>query len=193
MALAMGAGGILYGFILPEFFIARIMWVLPASLIAVGLGFVLHEMAHKLTAQHYGYWSEFRYDGRGLLMALFFAVILGFVWAAPGATWVSGNPSRRENGIMSFAGPVINMVIAGGLLSFLFVLEFDTYIWNTIAISGFIIAFLAVFNMLPIHPLDGSKVWRWNKLIYIFGIVIAGAMTIFYYIAAFTYLYFPLS
>ena len=30
------------------------------SLLTVGIGFVLHEMAHKYVAIHYGFWAEFR-------------------------------------------------------------------------------------------------------------------------------------
>jgi Zn-dependent protease len=36
-----------------------------------------------------------------------------------------------------------------------------------IGIVGFEVNFfLAGFNMLPIMPLDGAKVWRWNKLLW---------------------------
>jgi len=40
--------------------------------------------------------------------------------------------------------------------------------------------FLATFNMLPIMPLDGAKVFRWNKLIWVGFFVPLVIGTIFY-------------
>src|SRR2546427_4534638 len=42
--------------------------VFPASLLAVGTGVGLHEVMHKVVAQRYGLWAEFRYNLRGLLL-----------------------------------------------------------------------------------------------------------------------------
>ena len=43
-------------------------------------------------------------------------------------------------------------------------------------------AFLALFNMIPLMPLDGAKVWTWNKAFYLGIIAVAVAlvyMTVF--------------
>ena len=172
-----GFGG-LFGGINMDYFLTV---ALPVSLIAVGLGFILHELAHKFTAQHYGCWSEFRYDQRGLMMALFLSVFIGFVWAAPGATWISGRISKRQNGIISLAGPATNMAIAGVLVPIILVIPVGT-ITGYLGFSGWIIAFLAVFNLIPISPLDGSKVVRWNVGIYILSLIGAIALLAFYWI-----------
>ena len=169
-------GGLMFGFISTELFIVMV----PVSLIAVGLGFILHEIAHKFTAQHYGCWSEFRYDERGLMMGLFISVIIGFVWAAPGATWISGHVSRRENGIISLAGPATNMAISIAIIPIIFILPLSVMTYYLI-LSGWIIAFLAVFNLIPISPLDGSKIWKWNPAIYILFFVGAIAILAFYW------------
>jgi Zn-dependent protease len=182
VAFSSGIGGILMGF----FSVSLFIWMLPMAFIAVFLGFILHEMAHKLTAQHYGHWSEFRYDGRGLAMALMFSVLIGIVYAAPGATWISGNITRRENGIISMAGPTINIITALIFLPITLILLFSANVWYFGAtFIGFIVSFLALFNMLPFYPLDGSKIWQWNKGIYIVAIGISIVFTGFYYVAAF--------
>lgn len=179
IVLSTGFGGILFG----GFYLGLFIFMLPVSLIAVGLGFVLHEMAHKFTAQHYGCWSEFRYDQRGLMMALFISAVIGFVWAAPGVTYHSGRITSRQGGIISLAGPVTNMTIAGILLPMTFISQGNPILWYYIILSGFIIAFLGFFNLLPINPLDGSKVWRWDKGIYIISVVASLAILAFYYIS----------
>ena len=84
-------------------------------LVAVGTGFILHELAHKYVAIHYGAHAEFRAWREGLLLAIGLALFTNgaFVFAAPGAVYVSGRGiTVKQNGIISIAGPVINIAIA---------------------------------------------------------------------------------
>ena len=135
------------------------------SFVAVGSGFVLHELMHKFTAERYGYWAEFRMWIMGIALALVTST-LGFIFAAPGATYIQGyNVSDRQNGIISLAGPLTNVVIAS---IFLLVGLAATGIVGAIGMVGFQVnLFLAAFNMLPVMPLDGAKVFHWNKIIWI--------------------------
>jgi Zn-dependent protease len=150
------------------------------SFVAVGSGFVLHELMHKFTAERYGYWAEFRMWVMGIVLALITSS-LGFIFAAPGATYISGsNVSEKQNGIISLAGPATNVVIAA---VFLLVGLVGTGIVADIGLIGFPVnLFLALFNMLPIMPLDGAKVFRWNKLIWagVFFPLLLGVVLIFF-------------
>jgi Zn-dependent protease len=131
------------------------------SFVAVGSGFVLHELMHKFTAERYGYWAEFRMWVMGIVLALVTST-LGFIFAAPGATYIQGyNVSKRQNGIISLAGPATNIVIA---VVFLLVGLVGRGIVADIGAIGFPVnLFLALFNMLPVMPLDGAKVISWNR------------------------------
>jgi len=135
-----------------------------ASLVAVGSGFVLHELMHKFTAEHYGYWAEFRMWTYGIILAIGTA-LLHFIFAAPGATYIQGyNVSNRQNGIISLAGPATNITIA---IIFLPILQVGSGLLAVIAGYAFSVnLILATFNMIPLMPLDGAKVWRWNKLLW---------------------------
>lgn len=157
---------------------------LGIALLTVGIGFILHEMAHKFTAIRYGYWAEFRKDNNMLLVAVALASLVGFVFAAPGATVIYSNAndgrglSREENGRISAAGPVVNLLLcipfavmlvaAGGLTSL------NGNLLAQIGLAGIQInAMIAAFNMLPLSILDGNKVFSWN--IPVFFILILAA------------------
>jgi Zn-dependent protease len=139
---------------------------LGIALFTVGIGFILHEMAHKFTAIRYGYWAEFRKDNNMLLVAVVVASLVGFVFAAPGATVIYTNAndgrgiSREQNGIISAAGPVVNLLLCIPFAALFFL---TGGVVAQVGLAGVQInAMIAAFNMLPISVLDGNKVFSWN-------------------------------
>ena len=147
------------------------------ALVTVGIGFIIHEMAHKFTAIHFGYWAEFKRDNIMLLIAVVMASLVGFVFAAPGATMIYSRDGRmltkEENGIISAAGPAVNLVlcipfaalilVAGGLTA----LKSGSLL-AFVGLAGIQInAMLATFNLLPVSILDGKKVLAWNIPVFI--------------------------
>lgn len=146
--------------------------VFPVSLLAVGTGVGLHEIMHKVVAQRYGYWAEFRYNPRGLLFAFVLAAVIGFLYGAPGATWISGPVTRDQNGRISAAGPAMNLVVSAalfaGFLAFASRVSGSSILLLSILFQiALVNAILAGFNMIPVMPLDGAKVWAWNKAAYV--------------------------
>ena len=100
------------------------------SAVAVSSGFLLHEMAHKFVALHFGYWAEYRANMAGLALAIVMA-FGGFLFAAPGAVMISKTNApqesymedsfgqeeqkrreKREMLLISLAGPMTNIVLA---------------------------------------------------------------------------------
>lgn len=155
------------------------------SLITVGIGFVLHEMAHKFAAMHYGYWAEFRKDDIMLLVAVVMAAAVGFVFAAPGATVIYSNSpfggglSRKENGIISAVGPAINLLLCIPFAAILVLSGGNAGILTNIGIIGLQVnAMLAFFNMLPVSVLDGRKILAWNTGIFLI-LIVAALATLF--------------
>jgi Zn-dependent protease len=148
------------------------------AILTVGPGFVFHELSHKFVAQRYGFWAEFRMWPMGLMLALLTS-LFGLIFAAPGATYISGmNISKEENGVISIAGPLTNTAIA---IIFLPLALFSSGFLGFLGATGaYINFFLALFNLIPIGPLDGSKVFRWNLAIWA---VTFGTLAItFYYL-----------
>ncbi|MBU4220317.1 MAG: hypothetical protein KKA10_01630, partial [Euryarchaeota archaeon] len=56
----------------------------------VGTGFILHELAHKFTAQRYGYVADYEASPMGLFLAIGLKMFTGIVFAAPGAVMIRG-------------------------------------------------------------------------------------------------------
>ena len=171
LALAfMSVGGILGAISSPaQFIIGGIFWIIPAA-----PAFIIHEIAHKVTARKYGCWAEFSASPSGLRCGVFLAALPRIVFMAPGAVMVAGNTSRSQFGKIALAGPVSNIMLwALGIV--LIVLGLETTEFTSL-INGkergllelwcWVNVGLGTFNMLPFGPLDGKKIKTWSDSIY---------------------------
>lgn len=145
-----------------EFLIVAVLLVLAIS---------IHEFAHAFAADHLGDPTP-RLAGRltlnpkahldpvGTILLLF----VGFGWGKP----VPFDPfnlkdPKRDAAIISFAGPASNLIMAV-LGSMLFKLLDILPIFFPVFIGSILFQFiyfniiLAIFNLIPVHPLDGFKV-----------------------------------
>jgi Zn-dependent protease len=152
--------------------------VIGMSLVAVSLGFILHELGHRLIARRFGYFAEYSMNTKGLMVALGCS-FFGFIFAAPGAVMIypkaaaSGisNLDRQKVGLISLAGPITNI----GLAALFLVLD-DILPTLLFTLGAQINIWLAVFNLIPFGPLDGAKILKWNKVIWLITVAVAGSL-----------------
>ena len=143
-------------------------------LFAIGVGFIAHEMAHKWTAIRFGAAARFVLWPQGILLMFLLAILpFKFIFAAVGAVYIfKPYISRKENGLISASGPATNIAICVIFLAVLLTSSFLkislTQIVTAICVFGIKInSFLALFNLLPIAILDGTKVLSWNWKIWL--------------------------
>lgn len=156
---------------------------LPIVGIAVGGGFMLHELAHRFVAKKFKAHAYYKAWPFGLLFVLFTA-LLGFVFAAPGAVYIYGEHiDRKKNALISLAGPLTNVLLAFVFVILFFASASGDFWWMVGKIGFQINLWLALFNLIPIPPLDGSKVFVWQPLIWACAFVpLAGLVAWFFFL-----------
>jgi len=147
----------------PSYYYSGFFSYFIVSGITVGLAFLLHEIGHKIVAQRFGCWAEFRANNFMLMLAIVMS-FFGFIIIAPGAVIIQGYVTKSRNGKISLMGPLTNIIL--GFLFFI-ILSFTLGTVRDVAYYGVLInAWIAIFNLIPFGVFDGVKILRWNKVIY---------------------------
>jgi Zn-dependent protease len=155
------------------------------ALLVVGAGFLAHELlGHKLFAQRLGAAAEYRMWSFGLMLAALLGVLRaltgsGFVFAAPGAVYFSSvvrGPfaftvrrfTAKEVGEVALAGPAVNIALGAAFFALSFFALPDLF-----RFAAYVSFFMAMFNLIPFPPLDGSKVIAWSLPVWLFSMIAA--------------------
>ena len=153
--------------------------------LGVGTGFILHEMAHKFTALHFGYLAEYRANMTGLFLAVVLS-FAGFIFAAPGAVMISrprlpeefydgdswGRASlaaqlKNESLWISLAGPLTNILLSAAFFILLLLSSQEAISGRAASFGLMINITLAAFNLLPFGPLDGKKIFDSSRIVWL--------------------------
>ncbi len=155
----------------------RFITLFMLTSLTAGVAVILHEVAHRVVARHFGATAHFVANDGMLILSILIA-FAGFLFAAPGAVWHSGWLTKRQSGLVAAAGPVTNMVLAL-IFAVLFITLRDTaapLLVSGLSMGFLINALLGAFNMLPLGPIDGAKILNWNVVA--FGVLFAIAAAI---------------
>jgi len=147
--------------------------MLPAIL----FGFSIHEFAHAYTARHFGDFTAER-EGRITLnpfahidpLGLFLFFFAGYGWAKPVPVNLFNFQNRKKADLLvSLAGPCANaltMMAFAILLKLIFVFypslfyipNYGKIIYEILVYFIWVNIIMAIFNLLPVPPLDGSRI-----------------------------------
>jgi Zn-dependent protease len=153
------------------FFQNNIVEALIAAAIIIFVAFPIHEFAHALAAFQLGD-STAKLFGRVTLdprahidpMGAILLLVAGFGWAKPTPV----NPYNLRGGrsgeaLVALAGPLSNLILATlAALPLRYILavgmELPAIVTTTLGLLVLFNLLLMIFNLIPIPPLDGSKV-----------------------------------
>ncbi|MEB3774207.1 MAG: site-2 protease family protein [Desulfurococcales archaeon] len=139
--------------------------------IGILAGFLLHEAAHRQVARRYGMYAEFIAYIPGLLLTVA-STLLPIIIIAPGyvRTYTYYGYTRGVLNSVA-AGPLVNIVL-GLLGGIAYTITGNPWLYGFAWINGLI----AVFNLLPVPPLDGEKILRGDPRLWAIMFIIAVAI-----------------
>lgn len=143
-------------------------------IIAVVFSFLVHELAHRYTARKFGVVAVFKLWPLGVLIGLIL-MFAKVIFVAVGAVVIYPYRFGRwkfketritdtEMGIVAMSGILTNLVLAG---------IFSVFPSWPFTLFAAINAIIALFNLIPFPPLDGSKIFRWKPWLWFFLFIIA--------------------
>ena len=128
--------------------------------IVLTASFLMHEMAHKITAQIRGFWAEFRLIFTGAILTLI-SIVSPFKIISPGAIMISGFIDKESMGKISISGPFVNVVLSMVFFAATFIFPIAAF-----KLGAAFNAWIALFNLIPFGMFDGFKIFMWNKAVW---------------------------
>ena len=176
-----------------SFDVAAGLFHFSIALIIVSISMFIHETSHRLVALYTGFRAETKLWWHGIWIGLILCVISRgkfMMFAATGVWmhhlayhrlgWFRYGPNTLAFSLISLVGPLTNLFVGTFFKELSNIFTFSDPINSLFQQIFFFNLLFAAWNLLPIPPLDGSRVFFASRLTYVFvaGSIIAYAILV---------------
>ncbi len=150
------------------------------SFVAIGVSLLIRIVVQKRVGKKYDIIVEYKIDHN----LIFIAVLIGLLtegaitFSAIGYTILSTffserighkykNISYEESGKIALSGTITHILLA---LSSLVLYPINRVFFNEILKAN---TFMAIFNLIPIPPIDGHKIFWWSRLVWVTAFIVS--------------------
>jgi len=187
---------LVYGFIIsfrqwgdPKFQFFVGLGNLFTGILIITLTVVIHVFVQRISALHVGFRPEYKLWIYGILISLALCIVTnGRAWFLflPGGIFLHMLSQHRlgyfryglnlhAHALIAFTGPLANISLAIIFRIFQSFLPTNPLIQKVIAVN----LLFAAFSMLPIPPLDGSRIFYYSRMTYVFFIGVLLGVIVF--------------
>ncbi len=160
-----------------EFFVytttASIFFNFITASIIFSLVVIVYELATKYFAYRYNCNAEFILWPIGSIFSIILTLLTQFIFAVVGTLKITTKHATRlgyrfigltneELGKIAISGPLFNIIF--GLFGFLIVLINQSELIKVLIDMNLI---FALFNLIPIPPLNGARVFGWSRIVWV--------------------------
>jgi len=132
-----------------------------------GLVVIVDDLAHRYVARRNKAVTEYKFWFLGTVIMFVTAFFFGSVFALPGRTIINDTDklTAKQRAMIYGAGPLMSFTI---FLAFMALLPIDDETVVALALLGASMHLLsAVYSFMPFDPMDGNKVFRWKRWVWL--------------------------
>lgn len=135
-------------------------------ILVAGVAVILHDLAHRYVAWRYGVTTEYKFWFLGTIIMFITAIFFHVVYSSPSRLAIN-DPEKltvKQQAIVYGSGPVVSLIV---FVAFLALVPFGGFA-ATVGLLGATMNLLtAVYALMPLEPMDGRKIYKWNKGIWL--------------------------
>ena len=133
--------------------------------VVAGLAVILHDLIHRYMAWRHGVITEYKFWFLGTGIMFLTALAFGVVYSSPSRLAINDTKDMtvKQQAKVYGSGPLMSLAV---FVIFLALIPFGGYVATIGTLGASMNLLTAAYAMMPFEPMDGRKVYNWNRSVW---------------------------